>query len=135
MSKSTADLAAAWSRKGDSDIENARLCLSAGKSLDTACFHCQQAAEKWLKAYLIASGTAFPFTHDLTRLIDLCAASDAGLGALRDVGASLNAYAVSTRYDEEFWPDASVVAEAIRAAEAVRLAVQGKLATSQKPKG
>ncbi|MFA5343953.1 MAG: HEPN domain-containing protein [Kiritimatiellia bacterium] len=37
-------------RKGDSDLANARMCVDAGRALDTACFHAQQAAEKYLKA-------------------------------------------------------------------------------------
>jgi len=36
------------------------------------CFHCQQYAEKLLKALLTASGIEFPKTHDLRRLIQLC---------------------------------------------------------------
>ncbi|HUE97253.1 MAG TPA: HEPN domain-containing protein [Longimicrobiaceae bacterium] len=35
------------------------------------CFHAQQAAEKAIKAVLVARGMSFPFTHDLGRLIDL----------------------------------------------------------------
>jgi HEPN domain-containing protein len=50
--KSLEDLARGWWRKGDSDLANAQLCLTANQSLDTACFHAQQAAEKYLKAYL-----------------------------------------------------------------------------------
>jgi len=49
--KSDHDVAVGWMRKAQSDLTNAELCLSAGKALDTACFHCQQAAEKALKAY------------------------------------------------------------------------------------
>ncbi len=34
-------------------------------------FHVQQAVEKSLKAWLCALGIAFPFTHDLNRLLVL----------------------------------------------------------------
>lgn len=47
-----ADLARGWLRKADSDLEAARAIIETGKSLDAACFHAQQAAEKALKAIL-----------------------------------------------------------------------------------
>jgi|WetSurMetagenome_2_1015567.scaffolds.fasta_scaffold880349_2 HEPN domain-containing protein len=65
--KDDRDVALGWLRKADSDLANAELCLAAEKSLDTACFHCQQAAEKALKAYLIVKHAEFPLTHDLKR--------------------------------------------------------------------
>ena len=47
--------------------------LSAGKpSLhDGVCFHCQQAAEKYLKALLQDLREPIPHTHDLVRLLNL----------------------------------------------------------------
>ncbi|MEW6107540.1 MAG: HEPN domain-containing protein, partial [Bacillota bacterium] len=35
---------------------------------DTACFHCQQAAEKHLKAFLAYHERPIPHTHDLEEL-------------------------------------------------------------------
>lgn len=123
MSKSILDLARAWFRKGDSDFENAQLCFSAGKSLDTACFHCQQAAEKWIKAFLIARQIQFPFSHDLLRLLDVCGTALPDLQSLQKCAAQLNPYAVVLRYDSEFWPDEEVVADALQAAQAFRILV------------
>jgi HEPN domain-containing protein len=80
--KSDRDVARAWLLKADSDLANAELCLAAGKALDTACFHCQQAAEKALKAYLIAKNVEFPFVHDLKRLLGYCCKIDAAFDAL-----------------------------------------------------
>ena len=62
-------------------------------------FHCQQAAEKLLKALLSQLGVRFRRTHDLTELMDLLA--DNGLElphGLRDID-HLNPYAVEFRYD------------------------------------
>ena len=56
-----------WVRKAEHDLEAARLIL-AGEShcpYDTACFHCHQAAEKYLKALLTLLGIQAPRTHDL----------------------------------------------------------------------
>jgi len=52
----------AWLSKAASDLKNARMILSAkdpSPPLDTVCFHCQQASEKYLKAYLIHHGRPY----------------------------------------------------------------------------
>jgi HEPN domain-containing protein len=59
-----ADLARGWFRKGDSDLATARLVAIGIGPYDTACFHAQQAAEKYLKGFLSLSGQPFPFTHN-----------------------------------------------------------------------
>ncbi|MGD0516858.1 MAG: HEPN domain-containing protein [Thermoguttaceae bacterium] len=122
--KDDRDVALGWLRKADSDLANAELCLSAEKSLDTACFHCQQAAEKSLKAYLIANKTEFPFIHDLKRLLDVCSQLDSAFDAFTADALRLTPYAVATRYDDAFWPDLEEVQEALDSARAIRRFVQ-----------
>ena len=51
-----ADLARGWFRKGDSDLATARLVAAGAGPYDTACFHAQQAAEKYLKGFLPFAG-------------------------------------------------------------------------------
>jgi HEPN domain-containing protein len=75
--KTTADLVKGWVSKADSDLENAQLCIAANASLDTACFHTQQAAEKFIKAYLMAYSLSVPFIHNLEKLLELCEQQDA----------------------------------------------------------
>jgi len=41
--------------------------------IDPAAFHCQQAAEKMLKALLVAAGAAPPRSHDMELLIQAAA--------------------------------------------------------------
>jgi HEPN domain-containing protein len=124
--KDDRDVAHGWLRKADSDLANAELCLAAGKSLDTACFHCQQAAEKSLKAYLIANKAEFPFVHDLKRLLDVCSRLDPAFDALAADALRLTPYAVATRYDEAFWPELEEVQEALNSVRAIRRFVQGR---------
>ena len=50
--KTKSDLVKGIPWKAESDLINAAMCLSAGQALDTACFHAQQSAEKYIKAYL-----------------------------------------------------------------------------------
>jgi HEPN domain-containing protein len=122
--KGDRDVALAWLRKADSDLANAELCLAAEKALDTACFHCQQAAEKSLKAYLIAKNVQFPLTHDLKRLLDHCSRIDPTFGPLTESTLELNPFAVVTRYDDAFWPEAEEVQAALESARKIRRFVQ-----------
>jgi len=63
-------------------------------------FHAQQCAEKMVKAYLLFRGVDFPFTHNLRRLIDLCAGQAAWAEQLRDA-ERLSAFSVTVRYPGE----------------------------------
>jgi len=90
---------AQWVLKAEEDIESAKALAAQSKpKRDAACFHCQQAAEKYLKALLQELGAAVPRTHDLEALIDLLLAHDPGLAPLRRSVASLTKYAVEYRY-------------------------------------
>lgn len=65
-------------------------------------FHAQQAAEKFLKAYLVYHQIEFPKTHDLGELLDLLGSADAPLAKhLHDI-IILNPYGVETRYPSDF---------------------------------
>jgi len=124
--KAPADLARGWLLKAASDLRAARACLAAG-SPDTACFHCQQTGEKSLKAFLIFHGINFPFTHDLGKLVTLCAQKDSAFHSLLANAASLNPYAVEMRYDDEFWPAPEDVAEQTGKAETINRFVVERL--------
>lgn len=125
--KNHEDLARAWWRKGDSDLINARMCLEAKRALDTACFHAQQAAEKYLKAYMSFNGIEFPFIHNLEKLVEICAAHDPEFSAIKDSAQSLTPFAVEARYDQDFWPDTTTVQEAILGAERIRQLIVKRL--------
>lgn len=98
------DLVRGWLRKARSDLTNAELCLEQETSLDTVCFHAQQAAEKSLKAYLTHCAIEFSFVHNVEKLIVLCASHDPAFHDLKGLGQELTPYAVELRYDHEFWP-------------------------------
>jgi len=68
------------------------------QELDVAAFHCQQAVEKTLKAYLVSQAVAFEKIHDLRRLLDYCATHDSAFDSLRDAAEPLTLYAVAFRY-------------------------------------
>jgi len=60
-----------WIEKARSDLLNADNNLAARKvPYDTVCFHCQQAAEKLLKGFLVARGCEYPITHNLFVILE-----------------------------------------------------------------
>jgi HEPN domain-containing protein len=60
---------AVWLLFANSDLELARINPSPGILLEGLCFHAQQAAEKALKAVLIAHGIPFPRTLNIKTLL------------------------------------------------------------------
>ena len=125
--KDRADLVAGLVRKAESDLLAMNASLNAG-ALDAACFHAQQAAEKYLKSFLASKDVAFPHTHNLSKLLDACAAIDPSLRELLEPASTLTPYAVELRYDFEFWPTKEAAQEARTAAIAVRIAIAARLA-------
>ncbi len=87
----------------------------------TVCFHSQQAAEKYLKAFLTHHQVEFPKTHAIDQLLDLIAPVNGNLSeSLRDV-IVLTSYGVDVRYPGDF-PNVtgSDAQRAIQLAEKVR---------------
>jgi HEPN domain-containing protein/predicted nucleotidyltransferase len=65
---------------------------------DQACFHCQQSAEKYLKALLVEQSQPAPRTQVLEDLISLLLPHHASLAPLRRGARFLTRFAVATRY-------------------------------------
>ena len=131
--KTTDDLVLGRVRKADSDLENAALCVTSGVSLDTACFHAQQAAEKLLKAYLMAYGLPAPFTHNIKKLVELCEQHNSAFQAMKSLGQALTPYAVHLRYDEDFWPSEQETATALQSAQTLRAFIIPLLPATMQP--
>lgn len=84
---------------------------------DQVCFHCQQSAEKYLKARLEEAGIASPKTHDLEKLLSLVVPFEPLWTALRPSLKRLTDYAVDFRYpgDEATAKDATSAQQDARA--------------------
>lgn len=117
--KERTELVLGWLRKAQNDIVALDVTLRA-RALDAACFHAQQAAEKYLKTFLTYHEVTFPYTHNLAKLLDFCAQIDAGFRSLLPRVEPLTPYAVRPRYDASFWPSLEAAEEARSAALAVR---------------
>jgi len=91
-----------WIRKAEADYRLAARLQGGDESFhDQLCFHCQQAAEKYLKAILQELGVAVPRTHILRDLVDLLMPHHNELRALRRGAKFLTRFAVETRYPGE----------------------------------
>jgi HEPN domain-containing protein len=106
-----------WLRIARNDLRVARLAIPNGP-LEPGCFHCQQAIEKLLKAWLISRGEHPPFTHDLTLLLDLCEQQQAPFMDHRDEWEWVTGFGVTARYPTEVpEPDVAEAERALQAAE------------------
>lgn len=83
---------------------------------DLVCWHCQQCAEKYLKAFLTRHRVEFARTHNLTGLLKLCLDVDPDYRLISDPLQFLNPFGPDIRY-----PGASTtVSDARGAVEAVK---------------
>lgn len=119
-----------WLDYADEDIRLAHhaLTLSFGVPYRLVAYHAQQCAEKSLKAYLVSHRIDFPYTHNISRLLELCSDTAHWGESLLDA-EELSTYAITTRYpgeEEEVTRDEAL--RAIELAESVREAVGRELA-------
>lgn len=123
------DAVRAWLEKGDDDLRSARILLGADPPLtDVVCFHSQQAAEKYLKGFLVYNGVEPPFTHNLTTLLILCKQHDSALVAYLRPAEILNPFAVRFRYPGMEEPtDLTTARSALNAAEDICNAVRSRI--------
>jgi len=96
----------AWVNKAEGDGETARRETRVRKrpNYDAACFHAQQAAEKYLKAVLTEEGRPFPKIHDLVKLSEGCIDRMAHLRLYEADLDVLSRYAIAFRYAQTVCP-------------------------------
>ena len=119
--------------KGDSDRLNADRTAQSTGPYDTACFHAQQAVEKYLKAVLALAGRPIPRTHDLEDVYNECLAVAPTLVLDRMELSAMTPYAVQLRYDMGFWPDRATAQQAVAVIDRVRATVLGVLPAAAHP--
>jgi len=118
----------AWLTRARHDWLAAQALFTPGAVvLDVIAFHCQQAVEKTLKAFLVSRGIEFEKTHDLGWLLDLCVGEDPGLDALREALKPLSAFAVAFRYPGPSEPTRTQVAQGLAVVRDVWEAVTRRL--------
>ncbi|MCX7839977.1 MAG: HEPN domain-containing protein [Anaerolineae bacterium] len=120
-----------WIRKAEQDFEYARIGMRRRKNplYDGVCFHAQQCAEKYLKAFLTRHKIEFRKTHDLTELQRACAQVDPAFRLIIEPLKLLFVYAVDIRYPgisatEQDARDAVAAMKQVRAFVRARLGLQ-----------
>lgn len=88
-----------WIDLAKEDEKIAELALKA-KLYNQVCFHCQQGAEKLLKAFLLKKKGKFPKIHSLTELLILASGVDKDLMRLKNDCLYLDQFYVPTRYPD-----------------------------------
>lgn len=110
-------------------MEAAEALLSEDRPiLYPSCFHSQQAAEKYIKAFLTWHQIEFPKTHVFGGLLDLIGNVNTNLATKLADAASLNPYGVDIRYPSDILePSFEEAKEALNIALKVRNAVMNEM--------
>lgn len=119
-----------WFMKADNDLKAGSDELATDNpATDTVCFHMQQCAEKYLKAFLVFHGKEISKTHNIALLLQQCIDIDNSFARLKNAGpALLTSYAVETRYPDDFYmPSVEECRQAVSIASEVKELVLAKV--------
>jgi len=90
-----------WISKAEEDLLVVRQLMNADIIVNGAiAFHCQQSAEKFLKAFLVFHGIEIAKTHNIEFLLEQCKIIDIRFSSI-DPG-NLTDYGVEVRYPGDF---------------------------------
>ena len=89
-----------WIVKADKDLGTASFALDSvdGPLPVTTALHCQQSAEKYLKAYLQENEVSFSDYQHLIALFELCLSVDRSFETLGMDINQLESYSIASRY-------------------------------------
>ena len=123
----------AWLEKAEEDFRLSQLAFRQRKhpAYYGTCFHAQQCAEKYLKAFLVRHQIAFRKTHDLEELVRLCVRIDAAFDLIADILAELNPYSIDSRYPGLPLTKADAQ-DAVKAMKQVRKFIRARLGLKSK---
>jgi HEPN domain-containing protein len=111
-----------WMEIADSDLSAANHL--AGNMhpapYEIVCFHCQQAAEKYLKWFLVLHDREPPRIHDLEELEKLCESIVPRFSVLLDKCSYLTVYGVLSRYPSEMQLEKEDMYRALEYAKFIR---------------
>ena len=123
MDDTRKELLRSWLTKAASDLRSARVLGSADDApLDTAIYHCQQTAEKAVKAFLVSKEISPEKTHDIRKLTLEAAVHEPRFNEVMDMAVALTPYAWEFRYPDdlaETYPTREEFDEALQHAQAI----------------
>ena len=115
-----------WIEKAEHDVIAAETLIGVRPLiLDVACFHCQQAVEKFLKAFLIFKGIEIARTHDIVLLQEQCSAIDTDFSDIDF--KNLHTFAVDARYPDFISPSIEETKEYLSIAKKIKELVFSKV--------
>lgn len=122
------DFVQGWLRKAEGDLRSAECLLEVNQEdYFTAAFHAQQAAEKFLKAFLVRHQVAFAKTHDIDLLLGLAGKVDPSLKEELCSAAMLTPFGVEFRYPGEEIADFETAQQAVMEAKRVKTVILERL--------
>jgi HEPN domain-containing protein len=137
MDESTLELVRGWLTRASHDLRSARALAALSEPLlDTAIYHCQQTAEKSVKAWLQSKDDPFPKTHDLEVLVEQAAGINPDFGRFAKAASVLTPYASAFRYpggSDEPMPTREEFDEALQHAQVIHDFVLNLLPTEARP--
>ena len=93
------ELVKKWIQKADEDLGYADLSLKEEFTFfPQICWHFQQAAEKYLKTYIVAFDLEFRKIHDLAALLNTCEKHHPAFSSLLESCTYLQKFYVEARY-------------------------------------
>ena len=118
-----------WIQKAENDLASAHYLMKNMYPVPTeiVCFHCQQAAEKYLKAFLVYNDQEPPKTHDLIELSKLCSNFNTDFSQLLPKCGYLLPFAARTRYPSTNDPNVEDTKKALVYAQDIIEMVKVKL--------
>jgi HEPN domain-containing protein len=124
-----------WLKKAALDMRSAEHALSAFPPLlGDVVYHCQQAAEKSFKAFLVWHNAVFRKTHSLEEIGEQCLDLDPTLKDIVDEAVPLTEYAWKFRYPgEQEEPSEDEAKEALLVSFKVYEAVTARMPEEARP--
>ncbi|GIK73037.1 MAG: hypothetical protein BroJett021_20250 [Chloroflexota bacterium] len=98
MSAVDSSLPQDWLNLADMDAQAATILLAEDGPLMIVAFHLQQAMEKSLKGYLLATGWQLRRLHDLELLINEATRRDVGFAEFLEPSQRITEYYIESRY-------------------------------------
>lgn len=103
MDEKLKELLSFWKIKADNDLKTIENELNSNEPVtDSICYHAQQAAEKYLKLFLVSNGKEPAKSHNIAFLKNACGSINPVFFELTNI-EYLTDYAVDLRYPDNFY--------------------------------
>jgi len=137
MDESTKELVRDWLTRASHDLRSSRALASLEDPLlDTGIYHCQQAAEKAVKAWLQSIDHPFPKTHDIEELVERASGVNPDFRKFDKAASVLTPYVSAFRYPggyDDPMPTREEFDEALQYAQAIYDFVLSQLPPDARP--